>query len=210
MKRLHIVSARILLAAVLLTQAAPTFAYPYWQFPAAIPFFENVAATPQVEPTLSPIMEQEVIRIRIIQPIADDRPVTRAQFIMQVIQELYPEGIPTACFEQLSPSRYWLLFSDVPTDAPYGPQLCAAMIAGLVDGYSDATFRPNASINYAEASKILAKAFALASDPTDPTVAWYAPFVKAMRAHNALPSNVELDDLVIGQNMRIMIALAQP
>ncbi len=48
-------------------------------------------------------------------------------------------------------------FSDVPSDAWYYDYVRMAVGMGVVNGYGDGTFRPNAYITRAEASKILVK-----------------------------------------------------
>lgn len=51
-----------------------------------------------------------------------------------------------------------LRFSDIDASAWYAPYLCVAVKKGIIGGYSDGTFRPDATINYAEAAKIVATA----------------------------------------------------
>lgn len=115
---------------------------------------------------------------------------TRATFMSAVVRRLYK---PTErCFAKLSGSDYLLLMRDVPKDAPYGMDLCTAMRAGLVRGFRDGTFRPNDAVTVAEAAKVLAKAFGMASDPMDPTEPWADPFVKALVNAGALSAHANL------------------
>jgi hypothetical protein len=120
--------------------------------------------------------------------------VTRADLIEEIIGQLYADRpMPFNCYRELSPSDYWLLFSDVEVDASYALELCAAMIGNLIDGYPDTTFRPNQAVNIAEASKILVKANGMGTDESDPSIMWYEPYVAVMREHDALPENEPLD-----------------
>jgi len=198
---------RLIIGSVLLSNITTAQAYPYYQFDPAIEYFTRPDAI-QIERTVQPVRapakrQQEQGHIQI--PVTFGY-VTRADFVMATITGLYPDGIPPECFEQLSPSNYYLLFSDVPKGADYSAHLCAAMIMGLVSGYPDITFHPNRPINYAEASKILTKAFGIASDALDPNIEWYTPYVEAMQAHNALPTGIALDDPVTPGMMSYMIA----
>lgn len=186
------------------------FAYPIEQFPNALPYTKT-----KVQP--NEVQERDIIRFgdRLrtttttdinISPISTSSMyVTRSEFLTAVVDGMYPDGIPATCFEQLSPSNYWRLFRDVPNGATYGPHLCAGMIAGIVKGYDDITFRPLKPINYAEAAKILAKAHGIANDTSDANSEWFTPFVEAMNARGAMPANVQLDDLVSPANMATMV-----
>ncbi|MBU0667499.1 S-layer homology domain-containing protein, partial [Patescibacteria group bacterium] len=75
-------------------------------------------------------------------------------------------------------------FSDIPSTEWYAPYIAAAENAGIVGGYEDGTFRPDASVNRAEALKILLKASGIdmTSEASAPfmdvsTTAWYAQYV---------------------------------
>ena len=195
--------SKIIIGSVLLSNTA--YAYPVEYFIPQEPSFQQEVQEFRVQPT--GVQQPETQQPQIDTPIIPRTSlhVTRAEFVKSIVEDMYPRGIPATCFEQLSPSNYWLLFRDVPKEANYGPQLCAAMIMGFVNGYPDVSFRPLRPINFAEASKILAKAHGLASDSSDPTVEWYTPYVEAMRAHNALPADAELDDYVTPNAMAFMV-----
>ncbi len=120
--------------------------------------------------------------------------VSRADLVKMLVGPVTPEE-SVACFANLSPSEYWLLFSDVEKGASYGPQLCRAISAGLVRGYADGTFRPDNLVNLAEASKLITKTYGLAMDSSDPNLPWYRPYTNALAAHDALPNKRAGDTL---------------
>lgn len=75
-------------------------------------------------------------------------------------------------------------FSDVPKDAWFARYVAAAKKAGVIDGYSDGSFRPEKLVNRAEAIKIFTLASGVSmgmistsvfTDVTDR--AWYSPYV---------------------------------
>lgn len=76
-------------------------------------------------------------------------------------------------------------FTDVATGAWYNNAVSTLTRAGILDGYEDGSFRPNASITRAEFTKIAVSFFKHAggasSNPFNdvPDSAWYAEFVKA-------------------------------
>jgi len=76
-------------------------------------------------------------------------------------------------------------FTDVPSEAWYNNAVSTLTRAGILDGYEDGSFRPNASITRAEFTKIAVSFFkhvgGASSNPFNdvPDSAWYAEFVKA-------------------------------
>ncbi len=73
--------------------------------------------------------------------------INRAEFLKIVFRsESDSDPIGAACF------------SDVKEDAWYAPFVCAAARRKIVNGYPDGTFRPEQTINFAEALKMLLKA----------------------------------------------------
>lgn len=75
-------------------------------------------------------------------------------------------------------------FTDVPSEAWYNNAVSTLTRAGILDGYEDGSFRPNASITRAEFTKIAVSFFkhvgGASSNPFNdvPDSAWYAEFVK--------------------------------
>jgi len=107
--------------------------------------------------------------------------MTRGAFVASLMQALYP-GMLDDCFVALSESRYTHLFPDVPRTSQYAAEICVAIEMGVVQGYPDGLFRPDQHINTAEAAKVIAKAYGIAKDSSDPNVPWYQPYVTALRA----------------------------
>ncbi len=86
--------------------------------------------------------------------------VNRAEFLVMLYQTVGMTGYDID-----------LPFSDVPDNEWYTPYVKEAYATGVVNGYSDGTFRPAATINVAEAVKILMNIFfdvtALYKAPSD-------------------------------------------
>lgn len=83
-------------------------------------------------------------------------------------------------------------YSDV-TDEWFAPYVCGATELELVKGYDDGYFRPEQTINFVEASKIITNAFLLSmSEASGET--WYQQFVTAMELVNAIPSTIDTFD----------------
>jgi len=103
--------------------------------------------------------------------------VNRAEFTKILVEAAV--GVPfdswTGCFDDL-------------TDDWYIPHVCYAESRGWIDGYSDGTFRPDQTINKAEALKILINTFEVPvqdslviwppfnSAPVGPDNQWFLPY----------------------------------
>ena len=100
----------------------------------------------------------------------------------------WQEPTPAQLAQQLGLSDYApRTFSDV-ADSPYLPSINTLTVYGLVGGYGDGTFRPNAPLTRAEFCAMLTNLFGLELSPVNHSVfsdvsptAWYAPAVHAMQ-----------------------------
>lgn len=111
--------------------------------------------------------------------------VTRGEFIHALISHLYEQAAIETCFSMIvavPPATFELLFTDVGTDDSLSPFLCTAMKNGLVRGYADGTFRPNARITVGEAAKILAVTGGLHKPDADLRGAWFTPYFHELKA----------------------------
>jgi hypothetical protein len=120
--------------------------------------------------------------------------MTRASFTQMVVDHLYTPAQIDHCYWDIAPSlppTFTLLYTDVPTSASYGKELCIALRDGLATGFKDGSFHPNDMIHFTEASKILSKAYALAPyAEINQTGNWYAPYAFAVANRNAIPETV--------------------
>lgn len=95
-------------------------------------------------------------------------------------------------------------FSDV-KDEWFAPFICEAKSRKIVSGYEDGTYKPADRIKFSEASKIIANAFGLSSDDSDPNV-WYKKYVTALSEKKAIPLSVDyFDEYITRDEMAEMI-----
>jgi uncharacterized secreted protein with C-terminal beta-propeller domain len=80
-------------------------------------------------------------------------------------------------------------FTDVKAGKWYTPYVCKAKQLGFIAGYRDGSFKPEQSISFTEASKIIANVLDLSTDPTK-TETWYQKFVTALEEKKAIPATV--------------------
>ncbi len=123
-----------------------------------------------------------------------DTKMTRASFTAMVVEHLYTDEQIANCYWDIAtslPPTFTLLYTDVHTDSRYGNQLCVALRDGIARGYKDGSFHPDVEITFAEASKIIARAYGLTpyAEATNRGV-WYGPYVFALAERNAIPTTV--------------------
>lgn len=110
-------------------------------------------------------------------------------------------------------------FSDVPTSAPEYRAVETLVCAGIVNGYPNGTFQPNADVTRAEFVKMLDLTIGLqparnGTTPfTDvPSTAWYAPYVSTALAKGIVQgvttTTFAPDATITRQEMAVMLARA--
>ena len=136
-----------------------------------VPFTDVVGHWAQTY--ITQLYKMKVVQGRTATTFEPDTPMTRAE-VTKVALLLFGYDVPEATST----------FTDVPADAWYSKYVAAAKAAGIVGGYSDNTFHPDAEVSRAEALKIMLAASKLSLDkaPESPffdvaSSDWYAPYV---------------------------------
>jgi hypothetical protein len=111
-----------------------------------------------------------------------DNQVNRAEFIKIIIGAIFSENEISAC----TPTK---TFSDVSSSDWFYQYVCMANTNGIVDGYTDGSFKPSNYISFSEASKIIVNAFGYETSPKE---IWYQSFVEKLEEFKAIPSTVRL------------------
>lgn len=103
--------------------------------------------------------------------------IDRAAFMKIIMEAVYPdESVGSNCFSDVS-------------DEWYAKYICYAQSKGIVNGYTDGSFRPENNINVAEALKITLQAFVIPPE-TDVTEPWYEPYAVVTKQHRLLPPDI--------------------
>lgn len=102
--------------------------------------------------------------------------INRAEFLKIVLESRGKDTEGSDCFPDVS--SQW-----------FASYICTAQEEGIVNGYPDGFFKPERSISFAEAAKILSLAYEQDIDENSPD--WYEPFVRALENSNAIPLSVE-------------------
>ncbi|MEI8229748.1 MAG: S-layer homology domain-containing protein [Candidatus Peregrinibacteria bacterium] len=177
-------------------------------FAAAASAFDDVPDTHPYAPAIETLRTMEIIHgfaspggYPVFWP---DQSITRAEFISMVVRTIAPQTTIDGCLSDerlLKLDGGGLPFVDVPQDSWYEPSLCVAWSKNIISGYADGTFRPDASIRFSEAAKILSVAFGL-TDQNLPDLSvlgkeWYQQYIHFLAIAKAIPSSI------VGPNDRI-------
>lgn len=104
------------------------------------------------------------------------QPVKRAEAVKMLMTSLNSEkNWNTATYVKKR-------FSDMDTDAWYAPYVDAAASDGIISGYEDGSFHPEAPITKAEALKMMFKTYDIEHTSTSKCTKWYANFVKEAKS----------------------------
>jgi hypothetical protein len=85
-----------------------------------------------------------------------DSAINRAEFTKIIVGAQYGSDLVRKCDTRVLSS-----LRDIDLSAWYAQSLCAAVVAKVIGGYPDGTFRPENPVNFAEAAKIIATTFNL-------------------------------------------------
>jgi hypothetical protein len=113
--------------------------------------------------------------------------VNRAQLVTLIGRAVFSAADARACTGTV--------FPDADSAAWYAPYVCASQKAGIVQGYPDGTFHPDAPVTVGEAGKILALGFRLPinTQVSSPEL-WYYPYANALAAKGAMPDTYRAVD----------------
>lgn len=103
--------------------------------------------------------------------------INRAEFMKIMVESITEEAQGSFCFPDVN--EEW-----------FARYVCYAKSIGLTEGYADGTFKPGEEINFAEASKMISKAFDLEIEDSDEEGPWYETFVKALEGEEAIPTSI--------------------
>lgn len=135
--------------------------------------------------------------VQILDPLPeyeDDQILTRAEFTAKLVRSRFTDVQIENCLWNIAPKpppSFWLVFTDVSIDHRYVKEICTAMRTGIAYGEGDGSFDPERPITFAEAGKMLSRAYALAPyAQTDTVSPWYFTHVRALAQLNVIPVSI--------------------
>jgi hypothetical protein len=143
-----------------------------------------------------------------LQPESDglmhgDMPLRRLDLVKGIVQTNYLDDLKAPCFDRIAssiPATFTRLFSDISITDSHATVICVGMFVGIVNGRGN-TFQPLEPATLAETTKVVAKAYGLASDEPDirgsKGIRWDEPFWYALARRNAIPREIQNNRLSI-------------
>lgn len=110
-----------------------------------------------------------------------DNAITRAEFLKILLLTKYQAELISGCNTKA--------FDDVEFSSWYSSYICFGNIENIVSGYKDNMFRPNKSISYAEASKVIVNTL-IGKQNEQKGKDWWSSFDDIIRKNNAYPPSV--------------------
>ncbi len=151
---------------------------------AATPYyFEDVEAYEANYQAIDYLRENEVVVGYEDGNYKPDDNINRAEFLKIVMEVSAYEPSGEDCFDDV-------------TDQWFAPYICKAADLGFVDGYSDGKFKPEAEINFAEASKIVVNILGVEITEEDYDT-WFEEYVMALFVTSAIPEKIDGFDINI-------------
>jgi len=159
--------------------------------------FTDVSSTSPYFKALTYLKENKIVSGYTDGSFKPNNTINRAEFIKIVAGAIISQTEIDNCASHYTAKNSYMstVFKDVTfamvggnEPAWYFNYVCAAKFRGFISGYSDNTFRPTQNINFAEAAKILANAFAYSVNSTTP---WYKPYVQQLEYKNAIPTTIK-------------------
>lgn len=139
-----------------------------------------------------------------------DNRLNRAEFAKLIANPfIMKNSRVTDCLsENMEDDDMTVFFPDVQRDSWYAASVCAVKVADIVDGYPDGDYKPNRTINVAEAMKMLAGVFAYETK-TEPTDDWFMPYARALAERGAIPTSITgfADPITRGEMAEILYRL---
>lgn len=134
------------------------------------------------------LVDQEVLQGYEDGTFKPDQEVNRAEALKIILLGL---GINSDMVDKVDFS-----FSDVSSTDWFYPHVSAAVSLGVVRGYEDGSFKPNQTVNRAEAIKMLLEAAEISvtygpSFPDVDTHAWYSPYASYAKTWNIEPAQTD-------------------
>ncbi|QQR54773.1 S-layer homology domain-containing protein [Candidatus Peregrinibacteria bacterium] len=145
--------------------------------------FSDVSASNTHYAAITSLVEQDILQGYSDGTFKPDQEVNRAEALKMFLMGM---GVAPQTGVELN-------FSDVESDAWYAEWVGSAVQEGIVSGYSDGTFKPEQSVNRAEAMKMLTLAAGLtASSPNSSpfldvsTDVWFASYAALAKEKNVI------------------------
>ncbi len=114
-----------------------------------------------------------------------EQTINRAEFTKILIEAIIDQAKINNCLNENS-----FRFTDVGSSDWFAPYVCMAKVYAIINGYSDGSFGPGNTINYAEAAKIISNSFDLPIAGVNEGQEWFVAFTIPLENIEAVPASI--------------------
>ncbi len=159
---------------------------PLLQISESLAAFSDVPSSHPYSASIDFVQQQGIVSGYADGTYQPERILNRAEFTKIIIESRYDENTINACvnrggFYEKS------LFTDVEPGVWFEKYVCVAKKEGIIQGYSDGTFRPIQTIIFAEAAKIAIESYGLSVGTGEP---WFSPYLDKLESLDAVPPSL--------------------
>ncbi len=158
------------------------------------PIFTDITALTPYKDSITTLKQQNIISGYSDGSFKPDNTINRAELLKIIIGAKYPvidNLFSRSCFK------------DIPSDQWYTKYVCFAKGKNIIEGYPDGTFKPDQSVNYVEALKMLLETYGLVPQKTTP---WYQGYVDLATSKSIFMQSIGLDNsLKRGEMAELMV-----
>jgi len=154
-------------------------------------YFSDVPSSHPNEGAIEFVQSEGIVQGYSDETFRPDVSINRAEFTKIIIEASVKKEEIENCLVS-NPD----LFSDTPKDQWYAKYVCVAKEQGIIGGYPEGTFKPEQSISFVEAAKILAESIDMFLgifadfNESNPDPIWYREYVARIADYKAIPTNI--------------------
>jgi uncharacterized protein YkwD len=165
---------------------AVSFLVPLLQISEGLAAFSDVPGGHPYKSSIDFVQQQGIVSGYADGTYQPERILNRAEFTKIIIESRFDENTINSCVNR---GGFYekALFNDVEPGVWFEKYVCVAKKEGIIQGYSDGTFRPIQTIIFAEAAKIAIESYGLSVGVGDP---WFAPYLDKLKTLDAVPPSL--------------------
>lgn len=165
---------------------AVSFLVPLLQISEGLAAFSDVPGSHPYRSSIDFVQQEGIVSGYSDGTYQPERILNRAEFTKIIIESRFDENTINSCVNR---GGFYekALFTDVEPGVWFEKYVCVAKKEGIIQGYSDGTFRPIQTIIFAEAAKIATESYGLTVGTGDP---WFAPYLQKLGTLDAVPSSL--------------------
>ena len=158
--------------------------------------FSDVSENHRYQKAVQYMQENDIVEGYTDGSFKPDNQINRAELLKIIIESKFSDEEITSALNEYKSKNYWYAdLPDVDINAWYAPYVRIGVREGIVRGYPDNTFRPENSVNFVEALKMMLKAYNI--EYNEQIQPWFRGSVEKAAELNLNPLDITSFDLNI-------------